>query len=378
MKLGRNFLLACSLLLVTGLVLSDLVFHSTREKEETYDLLKIFTQAFTITSSQYVEEMQPSDLLRSSMEGLVSSLDGISYYIPSDRIEDFRAYQAMEKRESGIRLARSGNFTYVLSVIKGSPADTSGIRTGDILEQVGHKDTGPLGLWEIESVLAGSGGEEIVLGLVRNDDDEPTQVTLNLTPFTLPVYEDSDHAKLPVLTLYTVNEESVSRALDRLQSLKGTPFILDLRSAVNGSYQSAVDFAGYLGVTDKSVTLQGKKYEPEKISTRVKPVEHGPFVIFVNNSLAGPAELLAGLLQGSDGVTLVGETTAGLVGMQKFIPLKEGGLWVTIASFHIQDTIIHGKGLTPDSPVSSRIHRGPNQEDAYFEKAEEILQATRG
>src|SRR5262249_37663089 len=94
----------------------------------------------------------------------------------------------------------------------------------------------------------------------------------------------------------------------------------------------------------------------------------------------GPAEIVAAALQDAERATLVGEHTFGRAGVQKAVPLPEGGLVLTIAKYSSpKGTPIHGRGVEPTVAVSSRSEdagdedQTPDARDPVLDKALEIL-----
>jgi len=75
---------------------------------------------------------------------------------------------------------------------------------------------------------------------------------------------------------------------------------------------------------------------------------------------------------------VVGEHTFGRAGIQKAVPLPEGGLVLTVAKYSSpKGTPIHGRGIEPSVPVASAAEdeeegEGPHR-DLILEKALQVL-----
>jgi C-terminal processing protease CtpA/Prc len=106
------------------------------------------------------------------------------------------------------------------------------------------------------------------------------------------------------------------------------------------------------------------------------PVWNGKVVVLMDDSTAGPAEVLAGALRDRGHATTVGETTVGMAIVQRSVPTREGGtLYMTIGRYVTPSgQVLGGKGLTPDERVV--VFPGETGErDLILEKGLEIVRA---
>jgi len=97
----------------------------------------------------------------------------------------------------------------------------------------------------------------------------------------------------------------------------------------------------------------------------------------VDTGSAGAAEIVAAALLDAGRAQVVGERTFGRVGIQKAVPLPEGGLVLTVARYSSpKGTAIHGRGVEPSVPVASRAEDQAEDEaptDPVLDKALEVL-----
>jgi carboxyl-terminal processing protease len=125
------------LLLLAGVALS-LAFSTTpsnREFEITKNL-EIFANLYRELNKGYVDEIDPSVLMRTGLEAMVSSLDPFTNYWPESEIERSRILQ--EGNSSGVGLSFSvvDKKVLVTDVFKGMAADKSGVKIGDEITAV--------------------------------------------------------------------------------------------------------------------------------------------------------------------------------------------------------------------------------------------------
>jgi carboxyl-terminal processing protease len=102
-----------------------------------------------------------------------------------------------------------------------------------------------------------------------------------------------------------------------------------------------------------------------------------PMAVLVDTGTAGAAEIVAAALLDSGRAPVVGERTFGRAGVQKAVPLPEGGLVLTVARYSSpKGNAIHGKGVEPSVPVAASSEEGlepGSSHDPILEKALQLL-----
>lgn len=365
-----------SVLLITSLFTTRFLFMIGGESE-TYDLLKIYAQALKLVQMEYVEEVSVEQLRRAGEKGIVSSLDGVSFYVPPNELENFRSHQSFSRTDSGIRFLSSGQFFFIQNVIPGSPADRAGLSPDDVIQRVGERDARDFYFWELDETLNGKEGAQYSLTFVRDDVDEPREAAVELTPYTVDPWEEDKNGGIPIITIGTFDASLIAWLTDRMEEEKGD-VIIDIRRNAGGEYQYALDAAAIFREIEEEVILEGKKYARQTMATEVEPVFEGKAVLLVDGTVSGPGELFAALVRKHDDIVLAGRSTAGIAGLQKFVPLGGAGLWLTVAVYSIENHTIHGRGVSPDEVIVARSWESRESHDSVIEKAKEILQKSKG
>ncbi len=83
----KKFLLAAVVTLLAGILIGQGLVQA---KQETYEDLKVFTQALEIVKRNYVETPENRELIYGAIKGMVSSLDPHSSFMPP------KAYKEMD------------------------------------------------------------------------------------------------------------------------------------------------------------------------------------------------------------------------------------------------------------------------------------------
>src|SRR6185295_13411216 len=92
-------------------------------------------------------------------------LDPYSAYLTP---EQYKQYDPKATRaETGMILSKVAGSSYVVAVLKGSPAEQAGIREGDFIEYVGKLPSRDLSLFDIQQLLSGPTGTAAELRIMH-------------------------------------------------------------------------------------------------------------------------------------------------------------------------------------------------------------------
>jgi carboxyl-terminal processing protease len=157
-------------------------------------------------------------------------------------------------------------------------------------------------------------------------------------------------------------------------------FVLDVRGDPGGFVPEAVSVASEFVPAGKPIFWQeyagGRQQETDSTAGGLAIDPSIQLVVLVNKGSASAAEIVAAALQENGRAELIGETTYGKGTVQEWQLLSgdAGGFRLTIAKWLTPDkNWIHGKGITPDVPVSTEGAAAGT--DPILDKALEVLKA---
>src|SRR5690242_246764 len=78
------------ILTISVIVATTLAFAPTERYFEIAKSLDIFATLFKEVNTYYVDEVDPQNLIRKSIDSMLESLDPYTDYIPEDELENFR------------------------------------------------------------------------------------------------------------------------------------------------------------------------------------------------------------------------------------------------------------------------------------------------
>ena len=136
----RKFLVAAVGGTLAGAVMTTQVaaplLAQEAQKSSVYEQLDLFGDIFERIRSQYVEPVDEGKLIQAAINGMLTSLDPHSSYLPADDFKDMQVQTRGEFGGLGIEVTQEKGFIKVVSPMDGTPADKAGIHAGDFITHV--------------------------------------------------------------------------------------------------------------------------------------------------------------------------------------------------------------------------------------------------
>lgn len=301
-----------------------------------YGQLQIFDEVLSHIIRDYVDQPDLEKVRIGSLRGLAEGLDPYSAYLTPEQVKQYDP--KANRAETGLLLSKVGGYAYTVAVLKGSPAEQAGIRSGDFVEYVGKVPSRDLSLYDIEQLLSGQPGTTAEVRILHQG--VPHKVTLSRAKIAQPAIEsrieEPGVGYIKITTLATGKAAEVKSALSDLLSKGAQKIVLDLRGTANGSLQEGVVVANLFAGSGTLARVLGKGDKETETFTAdaSKVVFNGPLTVVIDRSTAGPAEIIAAAVRDQKRGELVGERTFGTGSEQQKFPLSDGGaLLITTAKY---------------------------------------------
>jgi carboxyl-terminal processing protease len=338
---------------------------------ETYEDLKVFTEALALIQKNYVEEIDSKDLVYGAVRGMVNQLDPHTSFMTPSGYKEMQVDTKGEFGGLGIQISMKDKKLVVISPIEDTPADRAGIKAGDHITKIDDVSTLDMDLNAAVEKMRGPKGTKVTLTIAREGTDKPLSFTLIRDIIKIKSVKHKmldDHiGYVRISQFQEQTAEDTKAALSDLKQGEMHSLILDLRNNPGGLLKSAIDVSEQFLPDKKMVVyVQGRKGDKEEYFSSLK--ETGgeyPMVILVNEGSASASEIVSGALQDWGRAVILGAPTFGKGSVQTIFSLHDGsGLRLTTAKYYTpKGRSIQNTGIAPDIVVKLPTAKGGNGDD---------------
>ena len=316
--------------------------------DQSFEILKnldIYSATIKELNANYVDDIKPGELTKTSIDAMLESLDPYTNYIPESEIEDYKFITTGQYGGIGALIHQQGDYVVISEPYEGSPAQKAGLRAGDKVFEVNGQSAKGKSYSDVSSILKGQAGTGITMKVLRDGEPQPIEkditreiIKIDNIPYSGIVGDSVGYIKLSSFTQNAGYE--VKQAFLKLReknALKG--LIIDLRGNGGGLLNESVDITNiFVEKGQEVVTTKGKL--PDKnhtYKTQSSPVDLNiPLVVLVDSQSASASEILSGSIQDLDRGVIVGQRTFGKGLVQNVIPLSfNSQMKVTVAKYYI-------------------------------------------
>ena len=262
-----------------------------------------------------------------------------------------------------------GNYR-ITGIYKDSPADTAGIKEGDLISTINGVDVAKMSDTELASVFSGFNSGTSKLKLLTpygNKDVVLRRATVILTDADIIHRSDSEKGGILEIVLHKISDNAVAivnEALNKYTDVSG--IILDLRATTGEDEIAAAKLTG-LFVGEKPVLRIVETARDEmEIVPRAGAITDAAVVVLVSDMTRGTAEAVAAAFYEYERGVLVGTPTAGSARIATRIDLNNGGA-LELLNKSIKTgkgKVLDGRGVFPIVCLSNI--RSSSQQNAFF------------
>ena len=381
----RKFVMAALGGTVAGAILTTqlagpLIAQETEKTGSVYEQLDLFGDIFERIRGQYVEEVEPKDLIEAAINGMLTSLDPHSSFLPPDDFDDMQVQTRGEFGGLGIEVTQEDGFVKVVSPMDDTPAAAAGIQSGDFITQVNGETLMGLLLDVAVEKMRGPVGSEIVLTIVREGVADPFDVSIIRDTIKLTAVRSRVVGEAIVLRVTTFNdqtypnlEEGLKKSIEELGGIENVSgIVLDLRNNPGGLLTQAIKVSDAFLEKGEIVSTRGRNpQDGERFNATGGDLAQGkPMVVLINGGSASASEIVAGALQDHRRAVVVGTKSFGKGSVQTLVPLRgDGAMRLTTARYYTPSgRSIQALGVSPDivvkQPVQPELAEGETPPEA--------------
>lgn len=336
-----------------------------------------------VIEKDYLGEINENDLLEGAIKGYVDGLgDEYTKYFTKEEMDDFKAETEGNYTGIGIYMSvlKKENEIVVVATIKGSPAETVGIKSGDIIKKVDGKEYSGDDFDQIASYIKGKEGTKVNVEIER----EGEKLTFDIERKKIEMYPIESEVldnNIGYISLPSFTEDSSKEFKKKYEDLKKKnikSLIIDIRNNGGGIVSEALDMLDYILEKDKIMMITVNKKNNEEIErTKKDSSVDVPIVVLVNENTASASEIFAAALKENNKATLIGEKTYGKGVIQELLKLTDGsGIKLTTEEYFTPNkNKINKEGIKPDVEIKlpDNLSSVDRKDDNQLQKAIETL-----
>ena len=141
---------------VVTLMLLCLPFLAFDRGERFFEIAKnldIYATLFKELNTYYVDEINPSRAIKTSIDAMLKTFDPYTVYYAEDEIEDYMTMTTGKYSGIGVSVASRQGKHQVMMVFEGSPAEKAGMKIGDEILKIDGIDVVNSAKYDVGTLL---------------------------------------------------------------------------------------------------------------------------------------------------------------------------------------------------------------------------------
>lgn len=356
-------------------------------KEETIKNISSNMKSLrSVIDKMYIGDIDENKLREEALKGYIKGIgDKYTEYFTKEEWGKLNEVVSGEFYGIGVylELSKDEKNIVITSVMKDSPAEKAGLKSGDILAKVNEKDIDSEDFENITKYIKGEKGTKVKVTVYREKEKiekeiERQEIKVNSTKHKM-LENSIGYIHISTFTEHTDKDFEASYKELENQGMK--KLIIDVRFNTGGELEATKKVLEQLLKKDSQIIItRDKEGKEEVIKTKKGTNKNIEIVVLGNNYSASASEILISALVDNKVAKFVGEKTYGKGVIQTIVPLSDGGaLKVTTEEYLRQNKEkINKVGITPEFEVKLDLkgmekENPDDKKDNQLQKAIDIL-----
>ena len=328
---------------VIPILASGMLFIGVSFKDDFFEVAKqieIFTTLFKAVNSNYVDKVNPGDLMDKSIKSMLAELDPYTNYFNEQDVVKFKINNTGEYTGIGAVITRKEAKLIVKEIYKNYPADKAGLKCGDEIISIGDINLADY-KEDASQLLKGGKNAKVDIKFIRQGKALSAQLILEEVDIkAVPYFGKIDNKTGYIVLNQFTNKAStqVKEALEQLKRQGAEKIVLDLRGNPGGLLNEAVNICNFFVPKNEIIVTTKSKNEKNNVTfkTTREPIDTEiPLVVIVDGKSASASEIVAGALQDLDRAVIIGSRSFGKGLVQRPIDLCYGTqIKITISRYY--------------------------------------------
>ena len=331
-----------------------------QDAENLYKKIDLFSEVLKKINEEYVEDVDPAEIMDSAIDGALQSLDPYSGYMSPEIYQNSQTDTEGKFGGLGIEVGMEGGIVKVIAPIDDTPAFKAGVKAGDYIIKINGEQVQGKTLMEAVNLMRGRVGTDIEITIIRRGLKKAKNFIIKRDIIEIKsVVSKIFNENIGYFRLSSFNENSSDQLRQKIKifenknSLDG--YILDLRNNPGGLLSQAINISDFFLNDGEIVSTRGRRSNENRkfFAKKGDKINGKPLIVLINYGSASAAEIVAGALKDQKRAILLGETTYGKGSVQAIIPLKnKGAIRLTISKYYLPSgKSISEIGVVPDIKV---------------------------
>ena len=324
--------------IIVGLMVICVVPARAR-KDANYQEFNLLALIIEKIRVNYVKEVEDKDLFTGALDGVVSTLDPYSQYLPPREADQLKVDTEGEYGGLGIVITVRNRQLTVITPMEDSPAFRAGILAGDKILAIDGRSTEGITIHKAVDTMRGKSGTKVKLTILQEGATKTRSVTLirsrieiqsikgitRLPDGSWDYWADKDE-KIGYVRATQFQQKTITKmdkVVNDLVSQGLRALIVDLRFNSGGLLNVAIEMSDRFVSDGIIVFTRGRAQEVYKEYKGKSGDDYPdfPLVVLINGGSASASEIVAGCLQDRKRAILVGTRSFGKGSVQSIIPL---------------------------------------------------------
>ena len=363
--------------------ITDSLIRLLLNDKDQEEARKLLVKRYQTQIKQF-EQRDSQDVLQIYANALASLYDPHTAYFSPRRNENFQISMSLSLEGIGAELTTEDEYTKVIRVIPGGPADLHGsLKAEDKIVGVGQDEEDIVDVigWRIDDVVAlirGAKGTSVrleyipakgdssntnIIKILRDkvkleDKSAQSQIleieqsgkTLSIGVIEIPAFYMDFEAYRARDPNFKSTTRDVYNLIKELKESKVDGIVLDLRSNGGGSLFEATSLTDLFIDRGPVVQIRDSNQRVQRNNRAYRAAAYdGPLLVMINRLSASASEIVAGALQDYGRALVVGSQSFGKGTVQDVTPLSKGQLKLTISKFYrVSGDSTQHRGILPD------------------------------
>ncbi len=372
------------------------LLSGTQNEEEILEPEKLFLQTWSLIKSnywdddlnnqnwtrwkrRYLHKIKTQEDAYIAINTMLASLnDPYSRFLNKNEFEEQNTTIDSKIYGIGVNIVSVSGKIYIMSVIKGAPADFGGLKPGDMILKINGNDIGGDNLFQAANYIKGGLNSMVELEILREGKRLVKKIKRAEIKIKTVESEILDKQIGYIRIVSFISSNAPVEFIDALNKIKDTDaLVLDLRGNTGGLFQNAVFVTNMFLNKGEIVRVIGRNGKGGSYAAENKDyIYDKPLVVLVDGESASASEIVSSALKDNNRAIIVGTKTYGKGVVQKIYSMpNHTGLNLTVARYLTPNGCdINKKGVEPDYLVEITRDDFEKNNDSQLNFAKNILQ----